>query len=203
MSENAGVILRQRGDPQMLQEDVIGVRPRTMTRSGVIMREAHEITEKGRFPGDYHLYSPFARAEMDPRRFEPIPKAKRQKKRLMRRNPLLPTRSYIPESVVMEDSPALNVADPTEPNPYEPINDVPDLTVANSLTEERNVRNQVRDVRHYIDTRAQQRRLVRRVMQQIVPTQPRIVDIKAHRAKQMPDMAAFLEEQKKMQMVRG
>jgi hypothetical protein len=205
MSENAGIIIEGKTDDQMDQVKMVEVPSETKKRSAVIRNPANEITDSGRGVGDRYLYSPYTRGRDNAKLYEPIPMigGAKRKEMVQKRNPLLPNTAYIPRTVVMQDHGALNVANPQMPTPYDPLLDVPDLTVANSLTENRSYRNQARTVNSFLDTRSQERRLARKIMTSVQPNRAQIVDIKAHRASNMPDMTKFMGEKNMVKSIRS
>jgi hypothetical protein len=106
--------------------------------------------------------------------------------KIFKKNPLRPATSFVPRSVLLEEQPAVNVAEigvgqPSLYDPYPPERDTPAPTVANSLTEARDYRSQVRTVNSLLGTRAQQRRMVKRSLDRVNPSRPQIVDINEHR----------------------
>lgn len=174
----------------------------TRTRSNVIRNPASEITDRRRL-GDHWLYSPMTRGSSS-WFYEPVPrlgKAHRQEP-IYKKNPLLPATSFVPRSVLLSEQPAVNIAEnnvgqPQLYDPYPPESDTPAPTVANSLTESRDYRQQRRTVDSLLDTRAQARRMVSRNMTRVEPDRPQIVDIKRHREKTQSAFQEVAERQRR------
>ena len=197
MSQNGGVLLTTRsghfnqrmlGGDMMDQEKIVQDASRTQIRSGVIRNPANEFTLIGRPWGNNNLYNPFTGGEQmtsDYERVAMIGKGHMQE-RIFKKNPLRPATSFVPRSVLLEEQPAVNVAEigvgqPSLYDPYSPERDTPAPTVANSLTEARDYRQQVMTVNSLLGTRAQQRRMVKRSLDRVDPSRPQIIDINKHR----------------------
>jgi len=172
----------------MDQKKIVHVPSRTRVRSNVISNSADEFTPTGRMWGNNNLYNPFTGGEENRSGYERVPmigKGHMQEK-IFKKNPLRPSRSFIPRSVLLAEQPAVNVAEigvgqPSLYDPYPPESDTPAPTVANSLTEARDYRSQVRTVNSLLGTRAQQRRMVKRSLDRVNPSRPQIIDINEHR----------------------
>ena len=177
MSEIAG--LQNGTEPQV---DIIDVAPPRM-RSRAIQRPNVTINKRNRMPDD--RYNPLTRGGS----YKPVPKPTGERK--WKQNPLMPTVSFIPRSVQLQEQPLLNGFDPTKPDLIGAkeildggaTNAIPDTTVIDQIPESRNYRHQLRTVNSMLDTRAQQRRMIRKMMDRAQPDRPQIVDIDAHRAR--------------------
>jgi hypothetical protein len=185
MSENAG--LQNGREPEVIVDRVSG----PVARSMAIRRPNHEIQQRNKSVNSGFLYSPFTHGEMDRSRYRRVPRPTGE--RVWKKNPLMPAVSFVPVSVQLKEQPLLNVADPREPDPITEMkkleegqtNRIPDTTVISSIPESRQYRQQLRTVSSLLDTRANQRRLVRGLMDQAQPDRPQIVDIDKHRAHHM------------------
>lgn len=177
MSENAGL---QDGREEPVK--IVYVAP-PRARSLAIQRPNVTINKRNRMPDD--RYNPFSRSGS----YKPVPRPTGERK--WKQNPLMPTVSFVPRSVQLQEQPLLNGFDPTKPDligakeilDKGATNAIPDTTVINQIPESRNYRHQLRTVNSMLDTRAQQRRMIRRLMDRAQPNRPQIVDIDAHRAR--------------------
>ncbi len=173
------------------------------SRSMAIQRRNYDINETGRMPDK--RYNPFNRGGAS--RYKTVPRPTRERK--WKQNPLMPTVSYVPMSVQLKEQPLLNVADPTMPDAISAEQILatnvrpPDTTVINAIPESRDYRQQLRTVNSMLDTRAQQRRFVRRQMDRLQPDRPQIVDIDAHRARHQPAMESNALADVIQQKIRG
>lgn len=182
MSEIAG--LQNGREPDVVVDQVSG----PVARSLAIRRKNNEIQQLNRSVNSRHLYSPFANGEMDSSLYRRVPKPTGE--RVWKKNPLMPAVSFVPVSTQLKEQPLLNVADPMEPDPITEMkkleegqtNRIPDTTVISAIPESRQYRQQLRTVSSLLDTRANQRRLVRKLMDRSEPGRPQIVDIDKHRA---------------------
>lgn len=190
MSENAGVLLSSERKPYnvMLQEEELDSVPSLVrTRSGVLRNPAIDVTSNGRV-GEKHLYSPFKRGIDIPNRYTNVPplgKAHRMEP-VLKSNPRLPTTSYVPTSVILQDEVApditrTQVGRPGLYDPYPPAADIPDPMGVSPFSANKDYVNQVKTVRAIIGDRAERKRRTRFIMDRVNPARPEVLDIHAHR----------------------
>lgn len=129
-------------------------------------------------------YCPVTRSQKHRRSYEPVkaPVYSEAIRRTFKKNKYRPSVSFIPETTLLEEQPALNIANPVYPQlGFNPLDEIPDLTVSNSLPENRQMRTSNRRLASMLDSRAIERSRARRVMRQINPDAPKIVDVQKHR----------------------
>jgi len=132
-------------------------------------------------------YSPVTRADKHSMNYEPVgaPRYSEAIRRTFKKNKFRPSVSFIPQTALLENQPALNIADPVYPQlGFNPMEEVPDLSVANNLSENRQMRTSNRRLASLLDTRARERSRARFAMRTINPDAPRIVNVKKHRSQQ-------------------
>ena len=173
----AYVSLQNGEEPQVITRETAPPR----LRSGTIRRDNTDINERNRMPDK--RYNPFTRGDS----YKPVPRVRRVARK---RNPLMPTVSYVPSSVILNDQPLVNVEDPTMRDPISAreelaTNRLPETTVMHAIPESRNYRNQLRSINSILDTRAQNVRMIGRYMDAMTPDRDEIVDIKQHRQHQL------------------
>jgi len=189
MSENAGLQTLTKGSNvkykhQIEQRIPPTFRVKDRTR---VFQVLQETMAREQLSLEDLRYSPVTRADKHSMNYEPVgaPRYSEAIRRTFKKNKFRPSVSFIPQTALLENQPALNIADPVYPQlGFNPMEEVPDLSVANNLSENRQMRTSNRRLASLLDTRARERSRARFAMRTINPDAPRIVNVKKHRSQQ-------------------
>lgn len=192
MSENAGLQTVSKGSSVPHMKEVKRPIPkvyRIKDRSRVF-KVSQKVLEQQARSEQQSLedlrYCPVTRSQKHADSYDPVPAPEYSEaiKRTFKKDKFRPSVSFIPQTTLLEDQPAVNIAEPVYPQlGFNPMNEVPDLTVANGLSEDRRMRASNRRLASMLDSRAMERSRARFVMRSVEPDRPYIVDVNKHRMK--------------------
>lgn len=137
-------------------------------------------------------YDPLTVGEASKSSYREVPAPARE--RCLKNNPFIPAVSYVPVGQVVADQPALNIANTTEPG-LPTLQDAaeekvyPDGEPYFYGCDPRPQRMVARNIKHFLDSRQQERRLQARIFRTDNPDAPTVADVKRHRAKAMGEIA--------------
>ncbi len=138
-------------------------------------------------------YDPLTVGEASKSSYREVPAPARE--RCLKNNPFMPALSYVPIGQVVADQPALNIANTVEPG-VPTLEDAAEEKVYPAGDsayffgcDERPQRIVARNIKHFLDSRQQERRLQHLIYRTDNPDAPEIADVKRHRAKTMGEIA--------------